>query len=215
MSLGHTQGGRVSGPTVELRVDLAAEPATQARWLFGQGSLRYLGSGGALLGAEVTDDTSRSIAVASAWFVALPSGSEPAPPISGCAGQFDGPGSLLAALAAGRPRSAGPGDDGRWEVSAAPAMSNPRDQVHGGVLLAIGRRAQWHAQHTDVADAGALRPLSLTAEYLRPVPADGAAVSCRSSYVRRGRAFRTLRTELLRADGKVAATVTGLWTSAG
>lgn len=58
-----------------------------------------------------------------------------------------------------------------------------------------------------------MTPLTVQAQYLLPAPAQGAELTCRTSYVRRGRAFSTVRTELVRPDGRIATLVTGLWSA--
>jgi len=113
-------------------------------------------------------------------------------------------------------RALGPagGDPAVWSLAAAERLANGRGDVHGGILLAIGQLAQQRFQLADSAGMARPRPLSTQAEYLRPVPADGAELTCRTEYVRRGRAFRTVRCQLVRSDGRVAAVVSGLWSSA-
>jgi uncharacterized protein (TIGR00369 family) len=82
-----------------------------------------------------------------------------------------------------------------------PSLANPRGTVHGGVVLALACYAQ------DLLPGPPTTTLSITVEYLRPLPLTGA-VTCRTEPVRSGRRFRTLRSELLLDDGRTGAVVT-------
>jgi acyl-coenzyme A thioesterase PaaI-like protein len=53
----------------------------------------------------------------------------------------------------------------------------------------------------------------MNVDYLRPAICDGTALRFRTEYVRRGKRFATLRTEVVRADGRVAEAATGLWST--
>lgn len=207
---GQAQGGGMSGPTIELRVDHAEVPTPGARRIVAEAAVRHVAGGAGYLTAEVGDDTGRLLARAQGHFVMLPPGAEPEQPMAN-GPAASSPDELLKVLAGDPGRARNGAEPGRWEVPATPALSNPRNQVHGGVLMSIGSLAQRRAQLTDVSSAGTLRPLSVTADYLRPAPVDGAALVCRTDYVRRGRRYRTLRTEIVRPDQRVATVVTGLW----
>jgi uncharacterized protein (TIGR00369 family) len=84
-------------------------------------------------------------------------------------------------------------------------MVNPKGTVHGGVLAALADAAQEAFRDR----AGTTRPLSLTVEYLRPALVADRLLSCHSSFVRRGRRFVTVRTEIRRPDGAVVVQATG------
>lgn len=90
-------------------------------------------------------------------------------------------------------------------VPLTPAMENSLGSVHGGVLMAVADVAQ--AAFRD--HHGATRPLSLTVEYLRPARVDAGLLSCRSSFVRRGRRYWTVSTEVRRPDGTPVIVGTG------
>jgi uncharacterized protein (TIGR00369 family) len=93
-------------------------------------------------------------------------------------------------------------------VSAArlvDGMQNSMGTVHGGVLAALADGAQEVFRDR----AGATRPLSLTVDYLRPAHVADRLLSCHSAFVRRGRRFWTVRTELRRPDGAVVLHATG------
>ncbi|NMH99415.1 PaaI family thioesterase [Pseudonocardia sp. K10HN5] len=98
------------------------------------------------------------------------------------------------------------GDPAELRAPLTPAMANMRAQLHGGVLMAIAHAAQDRFQ---AGRGGPVRRLTFGVDYLRPVPLDGGGLMCRSAFVRHGRRFRTVRTEVVRADGKVAAIATG------
>jgi len=230
------------GPTIELRLDHVAPPAQDAGALIATARVLHEAGGAAYVTAEVTDDTDRMVARATGHYLLLSRGSQPvaalpapagnAPAGNGAgtnasgsngagtngsvgygAGELDGfaPGSADELF-----RALGPagGDPAVWSLAAAERLANGRGDVHGGILLAIGQLAQQRFQLADSAGMARPRPLSTQAEYLRPVPADGAELTCRTEYVRRGRAFRTVRCQLVRSDGRVAAVVSGLWSSA-
>jgi acyl-coenzyme A thioesterase PaaI-like protein len=214
-AMAQAQGSGLSGPTIELRVDHLGEPASGATWLIAESTLRCDIGGATYLTVRVTDDTGGLLAMAQGHFVMLPPDAdrgEPLPPRPKPA-TVD----LVAALT-----SAG-ADPANWDVPAIWPLSNPRGQVHGGMLMGIGQLAQRRMQLAEcstgassgVSNGTVPRPLSIAAEYLRPALADGGPLHCRTEYARRGRRFRTLRTELVRVDGRVAATVTGLWSVTG
>ncbi|WP_028938773.1 PaaI family thioesterase [Pseudonocardia spinosispora] len=205
-AMAQAQGLGLSGPTIELRVDHAAPPVAEARWMIAESSLRYMKADAGYVTVEVTDEAGRPLGHAQGHFVMLPpdaDAGEPLPVFDDV--ELDRPEPLLAAVVAGS------GDPSSWTTVASRQLSNPRAQVHGGVLMAIGQVAQRRVQLVDVEDPTTLAPLSVQVEYLRPAMADGGELRCRTEYVRRGRRFRTLRTDLVRGDGKIAAVVTGLW----
>ncbi|WP_028925217.1 PaaI family thioesterase [Pseudonocardia acaciae] len=214
-------GRGLGSPTIELRIDHLAPPAPDAGWLIADSTVPHHAAGAGYAAVVVHDDRDRAVAHAHGHFaVTTPETAlgEP-PPMDRTTDGTDGiaphrPDALLATLAAVVTPS-GPGDDpADWSLTCGPELSNPRGQVQGGVAMAIGQLAQRRAQAPDLSDGAELRPLTVHAEYLRPAPIDGTELRCRTEYVRRGRRFRTLRTELVRADGRVATIVTGLWAAA-
>jgi acyl-coenzyme A thioesterase PaaI-like protein len=219
IALSAHQGIGVGGPTIELRLDHVAAPADGAGWLVGEGALLHEAGGAGYLSISVADDTGRVLVRAVGHYLSLPRSSTPSAPGPdaetgdagaelGCpADEVDNPAALVQALAPA-------GDDpALWVLPAAAELANPRDDVHGGALLTIGQLAQQRFVHADAAAGEPLTPLSVQAQYLLPAPADGSELSCRTEYVRRGRAFRTVRTELVRPDGRVATVVSGLWSA--
>lgn len=204
-------GGGVSGPTIELRLDHAGEPSPQARWLIAESQVRFERGESVFLTAEVTDDTGRPVAFAQGHFVVLGSPVDPA--------EMERLPTLVREDLIRALRDAVSGesaDSNTWTVPTDLVFSNPRQQVHGGMLMGLGELAQRRVQRTEeggVALAARPQPLRITCEYLRPVPIDGADLIFRTEYTRRGRRFRGLRTEVVRADGRVAAEVSGLWTT--
>jgi acyl-coenzyme A thioesterase PaaI-like protein len=199
----------VSGPTIELRVDHAGEPSPQARWMIAESQVRFELGESVFLTAEVSDDTGRPLAFAQGHFVVLgsPVGAQEMDRLPAL-GREDLSRALRDAVSRESPESS------TWTVPTDLVFSNPRWQVHGGMLMGLGELAQRRLLRADGGgEALEPRPLRITCEYLRPVPVDGADLTCRSEYTRRGKRFRGLRTELVRADGRVAAEVSGLWTS--
>ncbi|HEY2207500.1 MAG TPA: acyl-CoA thioesterase domain-containing protein [Pseudonocardia sp.] len=191
----------VSGPTVEFRVDYTGvSPRGAVR---AESSVTDEVGGTGRAAVTILDSTDAVIARAQGYYVLV---SDP-PEAAEDPGTVPRPGVVEVLRAAVRAAT----DPTMVPVPVVRALANPRMQVHGGVLLAIGHLAQREVQLVDVDRAGALTPMSMRVDYLRPVPVDGGELSCRTDYVRRGRGFHTLRTSLVRADGKVATVVTGLW----
>lgn len=208
-------GRGLGSPTIELRIDHVAPPAPDAGWMMADTTVPHMAAGAGYATGLVHDDTGRLLARAHGHYVVTTPetavGEPPPldPPASGLmrVGPRGGPGALLAALAPS-------GDDpAEWLLPTVPALANPRGHVQGGVLMTIGQLAQRRLQTADLSGAAVPRPLSLQAEYLRPGLIDGTPLRCRTEYVRRGRRFRTLRSEMVRADGRTASIVTGLWAS--
>ncbi|MDN5919966.1 MAG: PaaI family thioesterase, partial [Pseudonocardia sp.] len=107
-----------------------------------------------------------------------------------------------------------PGDGGEPEVVFTPGSSamNLNGTTHGAVLAGLAQAAQTlflqrRAPGSGRTGTGA-RPLSITADYLRPAQVQ-ETLRARTEQVRDGRRFWTLRTELLLPDGRPAARVTG------
>lgn len=214
-------GGAGGGPTIELRLDHVARPAEEASWLFGEAEVLHEVGGSGYLSIAVTDDTGRSVARAGGHYLLRrprAKESDPAGPAPGsergagpdtelgCPSDEVGvPDVLLSALAP-------TGDDPEvWRLPAVGELANPRGDVHGGALLTVGELAQ--RRFLAASTGGPMTPLTVQAQYLLPAPARGGEVTCRTSYVRRGRSFSTVRTELVRPDGRIATLVTGLWSA--
>ncbi|MBO0873286.1 MAG: PaaI family thioesterase [Pseudonocardia sp.] len=208
-------GKGLGSPTIELRIDHVAPPAEDAGWMVADSTVPHVAAGAGYATGLVHDDTGRLLARAHGHYVEttpetsigeLPPSDRPGSTFPSI-GPRGGPGELLAALA---PSADDPAD---WSLPADSALANPRGHVQGGVLMTLGQLAQRRVQAANLSHAVAPRPLSLQAEYLRPAPIDGTPLRCRTRYVRHGRRFRTLRSELVRADGRIATIVTGLWAS--
>jgi acyl-coenzyme A thioesterase PaaI-like protein len=227
---------RDGGPTIELRLDHAARPAEEASWLYGEAALLHEVGGAGYLAISVSDDTGRSVARAEGHYLfrahqgtqgnAAGTAPNPAPnntaPNNTAAGaaprtELDCPSDEVGAPAALLRALAPTGTDPEvWRLPAAEQLANPRGDVHGGALLTIGELAQRRFLADSATGAGPMTPLTLLtlqAQYLSPAPARGAELTCRTAYVRRGRGFSTVRTELVRQDGRIATLVTGLWSA--
>jgi len=212
-------GDAEGGPTIELRLDHAARPAEGASWLFAEAELLHEVGGSGYLSISVSDDTGRSVVrSAGHYLLRTPRAKQSDPSRPARAAELDTelrcpsdeigvPDALLRALAP-------TGDDPEvWRLPAAEQLANPRGDVHGGALLTIGELAQRRFLVDSVGGAGPMTPLTLQAQYLLPAPARGGELTCRTAYVRRGRSFSTVRTELVRPDGRIATLVTGLWSA--
>lgn len=215
------QSAGLGAPTVELRIDHAGPPAPEARELLAEATVSHTGPGVAYSMITVRDDTGRLVARGQGHYVrnegrddnrpasidkGAPIDNIPGGPIAVDDEDRDRPEALLDDLAPLLPDTVP--DPAEWRLPVTTRMANARRQVQGGVLLAIGQLAQRRVQ---LADGGEARPLSVQVEYLRPAPIEDPELTVRTGYVRRGRRFRTLRTELVRADGRIATSITGLW----
>ncbi|MEU7816605.1 acyl-CoA thioesterase domain-containing protein [Pseudonocardia sp. NPDC049154] len=185
-----------AGPTLELRLDMLAEPAASSVRLRLEGE--YLSHSGGAGTARVTVQDTTGAAVAHAvgtMVVEAPVADRDArltrfvdiPPLDADR--------LVADV------FAAPGDVRTVRLPVHASLSNLRGSVHGGVVLALGGLAQ------ERAVGGPNRIRSTTVDYLRPLPTQGT-VECRTETVRSGRRFRTLRSELLLPDGRIGAIVT-------
>ncbi|ANY08593.1 PaaI family thioesterase [Pseudonocardia sp. HH130630-07] len=206
-------------PTVDLRLDLTGVPAPDSRWLVADLTLLQLDGEIGVGRAEMHDDTGAPVAHAVVTMALT--------------GVPDRPGRLATAdpvPAASGPDASGTGDDTDFRAelppfdpsrlvpenleadggstgdvlfTPGPSTVNLNGTTHGAVLTGIGAAAQTRF----LADPDA-RPLSLTADFLRPVQVD-TELRVRTTPVREGRRFWALRTELLLPDGRAAVRVTG------
>jgi acyl-coenzyme A thioesterase PaaI-like protein len=205
-SIGQAYGD--GGATVELRMDLAGPPHPDASRL--QVAARRLSTvGGAALSESVLrDDLGTVLGRARGHFALSFSGSvfesDDLPPPDGRERALE----LCDALALE------PGDDPTERVVDVPGLlANSRGHLHGGLAIALAQQVQGQVRGADLSDAaGPPRLVSMTMDYLRPAICDGTPLTFRTDYVRRGRRFSTVRTEVVRADGRVADVATGLWT---
>ncbi|MEN3300171.1 PaaI family thioesterase [Pseudonocardia sp.] len=194
---------RSGGPTVELRVDHHAPPAAGASCLLVEGvgvhEDRTCGVGH----VSVRDDLGTLIAHAAGTMVVDPMSIGQH---RGIWKDFTGVPKLdLTALPPGLEGTTTSTDPAELRLPLSPSIANLRGDVHGGMVMAIAHAAQ---ARLAAAHPAPCRPLTTTVDYLRPVPLSGE-LTCRSTVVRDGRRFRTVRTELVRDDGKIAATATG------
>ncbi|MCU4185121.1 PaaI family thioesterase [Acidiferrimicrobium sp. IK] len=195
------------GSTVEMRVDRSAPLGPGAAALRVDGVLSHRVASSGVGRAVLTDDTGVVVAHAMATMAVV--GAK-----ASAGGASDPGGGLFEAPSSPAVRFDPVALDGLsvWDsrdpltanVPLDETMSNPRRQVHGGVLLAIAERAQRRV-HPDGAST-----LSASIEYIRPVPIAVETVECRSTVVRQGRRFSTVRTDFVRPDGKLAAVATSI-----
>lgn len=199
------------GATVELRIDHIAPLHPDARRLHADARQIHVGGGAALAEATLCDDRGAVLARAHGHFAHIPGNWSSPPEYSPHApGEPTfGPAQLSAAL------TLDPSTDPLERTIALPeVLANPRKQIHGGIVVALAELAQREVREAATSPAAAPpRLLSISVDYLRPADCDGSTVSCRSEYTRHGKRFSTLRTELVRPDGRVAAVATGLWSA--
>ncbi|MBC3191261.1 thioesterase family protein [Pseudonocardia sp. C8] len=198
-------------PTVDLRIDLAGPPAPGAGELVADITLLHLDDEIGAGRAEIRDDT--GVLVAHAVATMALSGVPDRP--GGLAGPEsakpgDGAADFRAGIPPFDPARLEPDrlgtDDGDPVLTPGPSTMNLNGTTHGAVLAGFAQSAQ--AFHLRRSGPGPARPLSLTVDYLRPVPV-GAPLRARSETVRDGRRFWTVHTELLLADGRLAARAVG------
>lgn len=192
------------GATIELRMDYAAPIDPAVRWLRAEGRRLHTVGEAVLTAAVLTDERGTVLVRGTGHFARsfeMPTDVEPPAPAP--------TGALMEAMSAAL--TLGPSaDPAERTVPLAEVLANWRGHIHGGMVLALAEQVQ-RAIHT--LQRAQLR--SLHAEYLRPMVCDGGPLICRSAYVRNGRRFATLRTEMIRADGRPAAIATGLWAAGG
>ncbi|MHA6795380.1 hotdog fold thioesterase [Pseudonocardia bannensis] len=204
MSVHSSVPGSRGGPTVELRLDHVGPVGAGARTLIVDGSVVHSDTRTGAGRAVLTDDTGVLVAHAVGTMAVdplregVPALGDAAAPGGGEA--FDPVG--LAALAGADPD----GDPAELRMTVRGSMSNLRGKVHGGVLMGFAHVAQDRFQ---AAHGVAVRRVSCTVDYLRPVPLDAGELVCRSEFVRRGRRFWTVRTTVSRSDGKPVALAAG------
>jgi acyl-coenzyme A thioesterase PaaI-like protein len=96
---------------------------------------------------------------------------------------------------------------------ASPTLANSSRGLHGGIGVFMAEQALQHALDSDGPHRFTL--VELRATYPRPIAANGAPITCRSSITYRGRRLVTVRSELLDQRGKVAVVVDGTFIAAG
>lgn len=89
----------------------------------------------------------------------------------------------------------------RWTLG--PWACNPDGTVFGGLIAALADQSTSFAAFTILGDDEASRTASLQVDYFRPVV--GAYVTVDARIVNRSRRLVHTETEIVRADGKVAA----------
>jgi uncharacterized protein (TIGR00369 family) len=190
------------GATVEFRMDHAAPLDPDAHRLRAEGRLLHVVGSAALAAAVLRDDRGQVLVRAQGYF----------------ARKFDGPAAAETPVPRDQSGRLGELCDALvLEPAADPAerlvqlpeiVANSRGHIHGGMAIALSELVQCDVRAADAAES---RLLSMHVEYLRPAICDGTPVACRTRYVRRGRRFATLRTEIVRPDGRIAEIATGLW----
>lgn len=221
-------------PTVDLRLDLAGAPAPDATLLTADLTLLHLDEEIGVGRAEMRDDTGTLVAHAMVTMaltgapsrpggLARPGAVDPAAPApdrpAGAGGGADGNGGpdaggpdFRAALPPFDPARLDPdrlevGDvGGEVLFTPGPSTANLNGTTHGAVLSGLAASAQ--TAHLRRSDAGPVRPMALTVEFLRPVQVD-ATVRARSTTVRDGRRFVSVHTEVLLPDGRPAVRAVG------
>lgn len=194
VSVSSSVPGSSGGPTVELRLDLAGAAAPSTRALHVEGWALDVGPGAGSGRVEIRDDAG-SLVAHGVGVMAI-DGSVGAAGTPRVRGVFD-PASVVV--------HRGSADGAVAAAPLAAGMVNSMGTIHGGVLTALADRAQecFRERH------GATRPLSLTVEFLRPAHLAAGALTCHSTFARRGRRFWAVRTEIRRPDGVAVLRASG------
>jgi uncharacterized protein (TIGR00369 family) len=193
------EGRFVAGVTAELRVDHIAAPAADAGRLLAEGRALRVGRDGGQAAVTIRDDRGTVVAVAVA-VMARSGGPSDAQRLAAT-----GPRSIGMPFDVLGPDAPGPGPSTTAHVSTSPALANSFGAVHGGVVMAV---AQVHQERFLSAEGRADQHTGITVEYLRPALGEGITV--RTSALRRGARFCSLRTEMLSGAGVVVARAHGL-----
>lgn len=195
------------GATIELRTDHTAPLHPGARMLRAEGRRLQVSDGAALAVAVLRDDRGEVLARSQGHFArefgGPPVEVEPPPAVPPPARLPELRDALVLESAA---------DPTDRFVRLPAILANIRGHIHGGTMITLADLVQRDVRAADRSgDAGASGALSMQVDFLRPAACDGTPLACRTEYVRRGRRFSTLRTELVRPDGRPAAIATGLW----
>jgi uncharacterized protein (TIGR00369 family) len=98
-------------------------------------------------------------------------------------------------------------DHVRVSYVAAPHLANERHGLHGGSGALMGERTA-EVLLRALAPAGVeLRPVSLSATYLRPIAADGAEVVCEARALHVGRGLASVRSTVFTPAGRPSVVV--------
>lgn len=92
-----------------------------------------------------------------------------------------------------------------FTIPATRWLTSPLGFVEGGVTACLADFALCSAIQTTVPAGTAYAPTDLRVQFIRPVLADGNAVSARATVVHRGRSLAVSRAEVENADGKLVA----------
>jgi uncharacterized protein (TIGR00369 family) len=184
--------GSTGGPTVELTVTHVAPPHPRAKALCLVAEALSVTPLSGTGRSEIRDDLGTVVATVVGVMATSSSGMAPTGVPAGR--RFDPTAMTIEAVA---------DDFSHVRFAVDLSMINNRGMVHGGVLAGMVAMAQ-----DAFAGAGRQR-LSFAMQFLRPAPPDVGVLACRTSYVRRGRRFHTVRTVLERPDGSTAAEGTG------
>jgi uncharacterized protein (TIGR00369 family) len=100
-------------------------------------------------------------------------------------------------------------DAGSVEVTAAadPSFANRYGGVHGGFGVLIGERVLDLALRRALGGRPAMRPVEIRAAFLRPIAANGAAVTGHGAVIHLGRRLAAARGEVRDHDGRVAVLI--------
>ena len=96
-----------------------------------------------------------------------------------------------------------------FRMPASGWLMSPAGTVYGGAIALLADVAMTVAVSTTVPAATVHAPLDLKVNFLRPVFADGADLTCRATVTHRGRTFAVTTCEITNAAGKPVATATG------
>jgi uncharacterized protein (TIGR00369 family) len=202
--------------TTNLHLEILARPFDGHRAVTGIGgpAARY-GSGASATGT-MTDERG-PVAAVSGRFAVLDLGSRAAGSIEADVDDDAGPGGL--SHRPPTPSGSGMDDtlgarilgigDGTIRVAymAAPWLANERDGLHGGCGALMGERAADALLRAIAPPGASFHPVSISATYVRPIPADGSEVICTATAVHVGRSVASVRSVLATPAGKPSVVV--------
>lgn len=182
------------GPTVELTLAMAGQPAAHAKFLETDAHVVSIGPRTGTGHSTICDDT--GVVVAHAWGVmSTRQGAADLDARLPATLRFDPRKVLVEPLTE---------DFARARVALDDTMVNSRGNIHGGLLVGMSMSVQGAFLGDDLWQG-----LTFTTQFLRPAVPESGPLETHTEFVRRGRTFRTVRTRFLRPDGAILLEATG------
>ena len=87
-----------------------------------------------------------------------------------------------------------------------PPMFNPQGSLHGGIIATAMDVAMGHLLHQTT---GSGVTLEINVKYLSPIM--GGYITCKGSFLRKGKSISFLQAHMYKEDGKIAAYASATW----